>query len=137
MVFPGGAVATSARIFQRHAVDPEWKLFTIKAIARAGATVVPVFFEGQNSRLFQLASHVSLTLRLSLLFNEVRNKIGSVVAVRIGAPVPYAVLSHPGDRRALADHLRRMTYRLGRSSESAAFCSVPGCVSGNGAICCE
>ena len=77
VVFPGGAVATSARIFQRHAVDPAWKLFTIKAIARAGATVVPVFFEGQNSRLFQLASHVSLTLRLSLLFNEVRNKIGS------------------------------------------------------------
>ena len=136
VVFPGGAVATSARIFQRHAVDPAWKLFTIKAIARAGATVVPVFFEGQNSRLFQLASHVSLTLRLSLLFNEVRNKIGSVVAVRIGTPVAYAELSHFGDRRALADHLRRVTYQLGRSSDSAAFCSVPGCASGTGAICC-
>jgi hypothetical protein len=71
------------------AVDPAWKLFTAKAIRRAGATVVPVFFEGQNSRLFQLASHVSLTLRLGLLFNELRNKIGSAVAVRIGAPAPF------------------------------------------------
>jgi putative hemolysin len=88
VVFPGGAVATSERLFGTRAVDPEWKLFTAKAIMRAGATVVPIFFEGQNSRVFQLASHISLTLRLSLLFNEVRNKIGSVVTVRIGTPVP-------------------------------------------------
>jgi putative hemolysin len=85
--------------------------------------------------LFQLASHVSLTLRLSLLFNEVRNKIGSVVAVRIGTPVAYAELSHFGDRRALADHLRRVTYQLGRSGDGAAFRSVPGCASETGAIC--
>ena len=85
VVFPSGAVATSERLFGRRAVDPEWKLFTAKAITRAGATVVPMFFEGQNSRLFQLASHISLTLRLSLLLSEVHNKIGSLVAVRIGA----------------------------------------------------
>ena len=124
VVFPGGAVATSERMFARHAVDPAWKLFTAKAIRRAGATVVPMFFEGQNSRLFQLASHVSLTLRLSLLFNEVRNKIGSVVAVRIGAPVPYAELSHLAERKALADHLRRMTYQLGERDDCAL--SQPG-----------
>jgi hypothetical protein len=109
---------------QCHAIDPEWKLFTAKAIARASATVVPIFFEGQNSRLFQLASHVSLTLRLSLLFSEVRNKIGSVVAVRIGVPIAYAELSHLGDRKALADHLRRMTYQLGGGSDGAPSCSV-------------
>jgi putative hemolysin len=113
VVFPGGAVSTSERLFGRRAVDPEWKLFTAKAITRAQATVVPIFFEGQNSRLFQVASHISLTLRLSLLFNEVRNKIGSVVAVRIGAPVAYAALSHMADRKALADYLRRATYELG------------------------
>lgn len=45
VVFPGGAVATSARMFARHAVDPEWKLFAAKAIRRARATVVPIFFE--------------------------------------------------------------------------------------------
>ena len=112
------------RMFARQAVDPAWKLFIAKAIRRAGATVVPVFFEGQNSRLFQLASHVSLTLRLSLLFNEVRNKIGSVVAVRIGAPVPYAELSHIAERKALADHLRRMTYQLGERDDCAL--SQPG-----------
>jgi hypothetical protein len=71
------------------------------------------FFRGQNSRLFQLASHLSLTLRLSLLLSEVRNKIGSVVRVRIGAPMSYAALAHIADRKALAEHLRRATYQLG------------------------
>jgi putative hemolysin len=83
-----------------------------------------MFFEGQNSRLFQLASHVSLTLRLSLLFNEVRNKIGSAVAVRIGAPVPFRALSHLADHKALAEHLRRATYELGGRRDCTAS-SVP------------
>lgn len=117
VVFPGGAVSTSTGPFTRGAVDPEWKLFTAKAIRHARATVVPIFFAGQNSRLFQVASHLSLTLRLSLLFNEVRNKIGSTVQVRIGAPLPYAALSHLADRKALLDHLRRATYELDRRDD--------------------
>jgi putative hemolysin len=116
VVFPSGAVSTSERLFGRRAVDPEWKLFTARAIAHARATVVPVFFAGQNSRLFQIASHLSQTVRLSLLLHEVRNKIGSEVEVRIGAPVPYAALSHLPDRKGLVAYLRRATYELGASS---------------------
>jgi putative hemolysin len=79
-----------------------------------------MFFDGQNSRLFQVASHISLTLRLSLLFNEVRNKIGSVVAVRIGRPVACTELRHFAERKELALYLRRLTYELGGYGLSAA-----------------
>ncbi len=65
-------------------MDAAWKPFTARAIIEARATVVPVFFGGQNSRLFQIASHVSQTLREARLFHEVRNKLGAVVRVRIG-----------------------------------------------------
>jgi hypothetical protein len=70
---------------------------------------------------FQVASHISLTLRLSLLLNEVRNEIGSVVAGRIGAPVAYAELRHIADRRALADHIRRATYELGGGNDPGVY----------------
>jgi hypothetical protein len=50
----------------------------------------------------------------SLLFNEVRNKIGSTVQVRTGAPLPYAARSNVADRKTLLDRLRRATYDLGR-----------------------
>ena len=125
VVFPGGAVSTAEGPFARRAVDPEWKLFTAKAIAHARATVVPIFFAGQNSRLFQVASHVSLTLRLSLLFHEVRNKIGSAVEVRIGTPVPYSALSHLADRKALVGYLRRATYELAAQEAIAPLSIAP------------
>ncbi len=46
--------------------------------------MAPVYFAGQNSRLFQLASHISMTLRLSLLFKEVHDRIGGDIPLRIG-----------------------------------------------------
>jgi putative hemolysin len=74
--------------------------------------VVPVYFAGQNSRLFQIASHISMTLRLSLFFKEVYDKIGSEIQVRIGASIPYKDLEGL-DRKNLMEHLRKQTYALG------------------------
>ncbi len=112
IVFPAGCVSTAPKPFARTAVDEPWKPFTARLIQGAEAPVLPVRFAGQNSRLFQIASHMSETLRMALLFNEVKNKIGSVVRVGIGAPVPYAALAHLRDRQALVDHLRALTYGL-------------------------
>ena len=50
-IFPGGTVSTAAKPFSQP-MDPSWRTFTAKMIAKSGATVVPVFFEGRNSRLF-------------------------------------------------------------------------------------
>ncbi|HBT01967.1 MAG TPA: acyltransferase, partial [Citreicella sp.] len=41
-----------------------------KMIQRSGATVVPVYFPGQNSRAYQLANRISPTLRQGLLIHE-------------------------------------------------------------------
>jgi putative hemolysin len=71
-----------------------------------------VYFAGQNSRLFQFASHISLTLRLSLFFKEVYDKIGSEIHVRIGEVIPYSELASV-DRKQLMEHLRKITYSLG------------------------
>jgi putative hemolysin len=117
VVFPAGGVSTAPDRFGRHpAVDARWQPFTAQLIHRAKATVLPVCFAGQNSRLFQIASHLSQTLRISLIFREVRNRIGTSMAVAVGAPVPYAALSDIKDRQALADHLRERTYALADSA---------------------
>ncbi len=114
IVFPAGGVATAPRFWSNKAVDPEWKNFAAKLIVQGKAPVVPVYFAGQNSRLFQLVSHVSLTLRLSLLFKEVHDRIGSEVFLRIGDVIPYERLAEL-DRAALMDHLREVTYALALS----------------------
>jgi putative hemolysin len=113
IIFPAGGVSTTPTPWHRRAVDAEWKTFTGRLIGQAKAPVAPVFFAGQNSRMFQIASHISMTLRLSLLFKEVHDRIGSELHVRIGDPVPFDQLPATGDRQAFMRHLRDMTYRLG------------------------
>ena len=113
IVFPSGTVATSPdRLGLRTAVEVPWQPFTAQLIQRAKADVVPVFFPGQNSWLFQVASHVSETLRMALLFREVKNRIGTIVPVVIGDPIPFTALAPLKDRQAMADYLRQATYAL-------------------------
>ena len=94
VVFPAGAVSTAPdRLGRRPAVDARWQPFVAALVQRSRATVAPMWFGGQNSRLFQIASHVSATLRLSLIFHEVKARIGTALPVVIGAPVPFAELA--------------------------------------------
>ncbi|NNU80560.1 acyltransferase [Halovulum dunhuangense] len=111
-VFPGGTVSTALRPFGRP-MDPGWRRFTAKLIARSGAQVVPVYFDGHNSRLFQIASHLHATLRLALLISEFRIRVGGSVPVVIGQPIQPATLAeHARDPAAMMDFLRRATYQL-------------------------
>ena len=120
VVFPAGAVSTAPdKLGRKPAVDWRWQPFVSQLIQRSKATVVPVWFSGQNSRLFQIASHVSATLRLSLIFHEVRSRIGTTLPVAVGAPIPYAELAAIKDRQALADALRDRVYGLARSGPDA------------------
>ena len=113
VVFPAGAISTAPDRLGRHrAIDGPWQPFTAQLIQRARATVVPIRFEGQNSRLFQIASHLSPVLRLSLIFHEVRSRIGTVLPVAVGRPIPFAALPPCPDRQGLADHLKAVTYGL-------------------------
>ncbi len=59
-----------------------------------------------------VASVFSLTLRMSLLFREVINKIGTEVRVQVGEAIPYEALAEFENRRDLVDHLRKVTYAL-------------------------
>lgn len=111
-VFPGGTVSTSAKPFSRP-MDPGWRNFTAKMISKSGATVVPVYFSGHNSRLFQIASHMHYTLRLGLLLKEFRNRLDTPVRMVIGDPIaPAALAPFRSDPTALMETLRAATYRL-------------------------
>lgn len=110
-IFPSGGVATAPRGWGK-AEELEWKRFTARIIQLARATVVPVYFAGQNSRVFHLASRFSVTLRLGLLIYEANNKRGQRIPIAIGDPIPYADLAHLRDRQALTDHLRAATFNL-------------------------
>lgn len=83
IVFPSGGVATAPSAFGR-AVDLPWKTFTARMVQSARAQVLPIYFEGQCSPVFHVASRVNLTLRLSLMIRELRRMVGGRLSARVG-----------------------------------------------------
>ena len=79
----------------------------------ARAAVLPVQFEGQNSRLFQLVSRFSYTLRMSLLVRETLSRIGSDIHVRIGDVLPFEAWAARAIPKQLVARLRALTYAIG------------------------
>lgn len=111
-VFPGGTVSTAAKPFS-HPMDPGWRGFTARMVAKSNATVVPVFFDGHTSRLFQIASHLHSTLRMGLLIKEFRKRVDTPVQVVIGEPLGRDILDPLAkDTKAMMDFLRKATYEL-------------------------
>ena len=86
-------------------------------ITKSNATVVPVFFDGQNSRLFQLASHIHYNLRVALLLKEFRRRADKPVKIAIGAAIsPARIAAFSNDAQGMMDFLRNETYGLSPQS---------------------
>ncbi|NIZ13552.1 lysophospholipid acyltransferase family protein [Phaeobacter sp. HF9A] len=111
-IFPGGTVSTAVKPFAQP-MDPGWRSFTARMVAKSDAVVVPLYFDGHTSRLFQIASHLHVTLRMGLLIKEFRKRVDTPVKVAIGAPIGRDVLDPLAkDSKAMMDFLRKATYEL-------------------------
>jgi len=111
VVFPAGGVATAPKGFGA-AEDLPWKIFPARLVQEARANVIPMHFEGQNGRLFHLASRLSMTARISLLIHEFSRLSGRAIRVRVGPLIPHADLAIFGDRKALLGHLYEQVFAL-------------------------
>ncbi|MEM8796908.1 MAG: lysophospholipid acyltransferase family protein [Pseudomonadota bacterium] len=111
VVFPAGGVATAKKAFGK-AQDLPWKLFPARLIQSARATVLPVYFAGQNGPIFHIVSKFSMTLRLSLLIREFKRFTKSAVHIYIGDFIPYEDLAHIKDRQKLTDALHDSVHDL-------------------------
>lgn len=128
-VFPSGEVA-HWNLKERSVIDPEWSQTVARLVRITGASVLPMFFEGANSALFQLLGFLHPRVRTALLPHEFFNKNGRSIELRIGAPIPPAKLRRYQDDVALTRYLRHRTYLLqtretprklrGRAPESPA-----------------
>lgn len=115
-IFPGGSVSSSKRAFG-FPMDPGWRTFTAKMIAKSGAAVVPLFFEGHNSRLFQICGHLNVTLRTALLISEFKRRVGAPVRVVVGEALDNDELqAYSKDPKKMMDYLRCQTYGLSPKS---------------------
>lgn len=112
-LFPSGVVASSDRAFGP-VIERDWNVFTAKMIRTSGATVLPVYFSGSNSRWYQIANRISPTLRQGLLLHEIVHSLDHPQKPVIGTPIgPDEVARRVHDPRAFMAWLRETTLALG------------------------
>ena len=119
ILFPAGKVACSEGWFGP-AVESEWNPFTHKMILRSGAAVVPIRFTGQNSRWYQIANHLSATVRQGLLLYEIKNALNKPQRPFVGAPISRDMIKAMADNpRGFLAWLRDHTLALGTTGAAS------------------
>jgi putative hemolysin len=110
-IFPSGSVSTANKPLAGRAVDAPWHSFVGRLATLPGVTTLPIHFSGQNSRLFQVASHTSYPLRIALIFHETRRLMQRPIDISVGAPVSADELRLL-PKEAVVANLRRRTMDL-------------------------
>lgn len=115
LVFPAGEVSQLQFQFPRpHIADPAWNHSIARLLRRTGAAALPLYIEGRNSALFQLAGLVHPRLRTALLPHELLNKQQREIHLRCSALIPPDRLAALPTDADLVEHLRWRTYLLSK-----------------------
>lgn len=124
-LFPAGEVGTYQKKEKRTAVGPKpvvedkpWPENISKLIQRSAVPVVPIYFDGTNSRLFHFIGKIHPRLRTVWLVRELFNKKGTHVEVRIGQPIQPAEIA-TYDIPSLGRYLRNRVYALEAEVQTA------------------
>ncbi len=110
-VFPAGQVS-HLQLAKKQVADPAWSETVGRIIRKSAAPVLPVFFHGRNSALFQVAGLVHPFFRTVLLPHEFLNKRSGEVRIDIGSLIPEERIRNFEDDGQLMAYLRAHTYVL-------------------------
>lgn len=123
-LFPSGEVSSN-RNREKVVKDIEWQSSIIKLIKGAGVPVVPLYFDGGNSRLFHLLGIVNPYLRTARLPHELINKRDKTIAIRLGRPIMPTEIEEFVNIGDLGRYLWNRTYALEANVAEDALPSAP------------
>lgn len=119
-LFPAGEVS-SYKADSNNIEDKEWGQSVLKMIKKADVPVIPIYFKGSNSLLFQLLGLIHPMLRTVKLPSELLNKKNRIIRLRIGNPISPEIQNSFTDIMQYGKFLRAKTYLLGSSLEVKKF----------------
>ena len=109
--FPAGAMSKVNWKWQL--VDREWQPNVVRLIQKFKVPVIPIFFHGNNSFLFNLLGITFWQLRTVRLPSEVWRKCNSTMHISVGNPISVEEqLKHQGSVEEFGEWLKAQTYAL-------------------------
>lgn len=109
-IFPAGEVSR----YNTHDYpdDIEWSVTIAKIIKKSKLPVIPIYFDGYNSKKFYKRAKKHSMLGTAMLPHELLNKRNSHIIMKIGKPILPAELNQYNDYNKLAAYLRTRSYAL-------------------------
>lgn len=108
--FPAGAISKLDKSLTVR--DRPWQPSIIRLIQQLKVPVIPIFFHGGNSWLFNLLGVIDWRLRTLRLPRELFRKYGTEVHVSVGDPISVERQNKCSTVEELSDLLRGETYAL-------------------------
>ena len=117
-LFPAGEVSTwqhgaqrTSKGKKRVTEDIPWAGNVVKLARKTGFPIIPVYFDGEDSRMFHILGQIHPRLRTARLVKELFNKEGAFIKVRIGKPITTAETASL-DLESYGKYLRSRCYAL-------------------------
>ena len=96
-----------------HLVDRPWQPNIISLIEKLDVPVIPIYFHGTNSWLFNFLGVVCWQLRTLRLPSEVWRKCNTTLHISVGDPIPVEEQKrHQGSTEEFAEWLKSKTYAM-------------------------
>ena len=109
--FPAGAMSKVNWKWQLN--DRQWQPNIIRLIEQLKVPVIPIYFHGSNSFLFNLLGVTFWQLRTLRLPSEVWRKCGTTIHVSVGNPISVEEqLKHQGSVEEFGEWLKAQTYAM-------------------------
>ncbi len=119
IIFPAGGISLAPNLIGP-AFDSEWKTYAAKLAVTKDTTILPFYFKGRNSVIYQMARRVSVTLGYSLMFREICKQMNGCVDVIFRTPIQQSELSGFSNRYEITDYLRQRTYGTQHAQQTSA-----------------
>lgn len=113
--FPAGEVS---RVYNKDIQDAPWQKSFIKKSIEHQRDIVPIYFEGKNSKLFysifklRRAIGLDMNIELMLLPREFFKKRNKTIQVHIGKPISYKHFTSEHSHEEWAQGVRAEVYEL-------------------------
>ncbi len=109
-VFPAGEV--SRYNGNDYPEDIEWAVTISKLAQKAKVPVVPIYFDGRNSKKFYRLAKIHSLFGTAMLLNELYNKRNQHITMKIGKAITPSEIEAYNDPKKLAAYMRARSYAL-------------------------
>lgn len=122
MTFPAGACSRLQRINHAWSIqDLEWQKNFIQRAREYHRDIVPIYFEGQNSRFFYALAyirkllHIPVNIEMLYLVDEMYGARGKHFRVHVLPPIPYTTFDNSRTPKQWAQYVKSIVYASNNS----------------------